>query len=386
VATRDPRLEARLVAASLWRRRGTAALAVLAVAIGASVAAALLHLSGDIGRKLAHELRALGPNLLIVPEGREVQGGAGTRFTSAAGGYLDIDDVRARLAGVPSAAVLYVVARTTEAGRSVEIPLIGADLDAIRRLHPSWKIGAGDGATLIGTRLRERLGPLASRPMVLKLGDRSLTLLAGSTLEAGGPDDDAWWIPLADAQRLAALPGRASLVEARIEGEREAEAVTRRIESRPDPAGPRLHAIVLHALSDTEAGLLERMRRLMALVTAAALIAAGLCAFGTLTDLALERRRDIALLKSLGASRGDVVRLFAAESLAIGLLGGLTGWLLGVVFAEFIGRTVFHATVALSPMVPLVVLGLSLAVAGVAGLGPIRLALSVEAAAALKGD
>ena len=386
MAARDPRLETRLVAASLWRRRGSAALAVLAVAIGASVAAALLHLSGDIGRKLAHELRALGPNLLIVPEGREVAGGAGTRVTSAAGGYLDAADPRARLAGIPHAAVLYVVARVDDGARSFEVPVIGADLAAIRRLHPSWKIGPGDGATLIGTRLRSRLGDLGTDPVTLRLGDRALTLRPGSTLEAGGPDDDAWWVPLADAQRLAARPGQASLIEARIAGEPEALEITRWIETRPTPDAPAWRAIVLHALSDTEAGLLERMRRLMALVTAAALIAAGLCAFGTLTDLALERRRDIALLKSLGASRGDVVRLFAAESLAIGVLGGLLGWLLGVVFAEFIGRTVFHASVALSPMVPLAVLGLSIAVAAVAGLGPIRLALKVEAAAALKGD
>src|SRR6185436_951660 len=87
-----------------------------------------------------------------------------------------------------------------------------------------------------------------------------------------------------------------------------------------------LRPLVLHALSATEGRLLERMRRLMALVTVAALVAAGLCAFGTLTDMALERRREIALMKALGATRRDVVRLFVAESLAIGAIGGLAGW------------------------------------------------------------
>jgi ABC-type antimicrobial peptide transport system permease subunit len=147
-----------------------------------------------------------------------------------------------------------------------------------------------------------------------------------------------------------------------------------------------VRVLVLHALSETEAGLLARTRRLMALVTAAALVSAGLCAFGTLTDLALERRRDIALLKSLGASRTDVVRLFAAESLLIGALGGIGGWLLGAAFAEFIGRTVFHSIIALRTDVPFLVLALSIGVAGIASLGPIRLALSIEPAAALKGD
>ena len=147
-----------------------------------------------------------------------------------------------------------------------------------------------------------------------------------------------------------------------------------------------MRALALHALSATEAGLLERMRRLMALVTAAALLSAGLCAFGTLTDLALERRRDIALLKSLGASRRDIVRQFVAESLAIGAVGGVAGWLVGLFFAEVIGRQVFHSVIAVRWDVPPVVLALSLGVAAFASLGPIRLALAVEPAAALKGD
>ncbi len=147
-----------------------------------------------------------------------------------------------------------------------------------------------------------------------------------------------------------------------------------------------MRALLLHALSDTEAGLLDRMRRLMALVTVAALVAAGLCAFGTLTDLALERRRDIALMKALGAGARDIVRQLVAESLAIGLAGGIAGWLLGVGFAEIIGRRVFFAPVAIGWDVPPIVVGLSLLVAALAGLGPVRLALAVEPATALRGD
>ena len=58
-------MEARLLRGALWRKRGTAGLAVLAVAIGASVASALLHVQGDVSRKLTRELRSLGPNLLL---------------------------------------------------------------------------------------------------------------------------------------------------------------------------------------------------------------------------------------------------------------------------------------------------------------------------------
>jgi putative ABC transport system permease protein len=150
--------------------------------------------------------------------------------------------------------------------------------------------------------------------------------------------------------------------------------------------GDGLEALPLHALSDTEAGLLARMGRLMLLVTIAAVLAGGLAAFGTLTDLALVRRREIALMKSLGARRRDIIRQFLYESLVIGAAGGTLGWLIGVVFATIIGREVFHATIALHPAVPLFVLALAIGVSVLAGFGPVRLALGVQPATVLKGD
>jgi putative ABC transport system permease protein len=354
------------------------ALAVLAVAIGASVASALLHVSGDIGHKVSRELRSLGPNLLVVPA---------TASDGAEGRFLDEAGLRARLAaaGVESVPLLYAVADLD--GRRV--PLVGADLAAARRLHPSWRITGGMGAanpdvSMMGSRLMERLGVTPGSVLTLRPTDGSgdsLAITIGARLEAGGADDEAFWIPLAAAQSIGRLPGRVSLAQARTEGGDAGAAVVTAIEQ-----GGTLRALVLHALSATEGRLLERMRRLMALVTIAALVAAGLCAFGTLTDLALERRREIALMKALGATSADVVRLFVAESLVIGALGGLGGWLLGLGFAEIIGREVFHSAVALHWDVPLIVLALALAVAAVAGLGPIRLALAVEPAPVLKGD
>jgi len=371
-------MEGRLLRASLWRRRGTALLAIAAVAIGVSVASALLHLSRDLTHKLDRELRSLGPNLLVVPEPRRVAQGAGLEREEAAGRYLDAGEVRARLsaAGLAAAPLLYVVAR----GQSGPLQVIGADLGTARSLHPSWRIEPGDGPALMGARLRSRLAIAPGQPLTVTLGARSLTLPAGPTLEAGGPDDDAWWVPLEDAQALAGLEGRASVVQSRLP-----EGISIESIHALDRAGE-FQVLPLHALSDTEAGLLARMKRLMAMVTLAALLAAGLCAFGTLMDLAFERRRDIALMKALGAAHSDIVRVLCGESAVIGLLGGLAGWLIGLGFAELIGREVFHASIAVRWEVPPMVLGLALLVAAAASFGPIRMALAVEPARVLKGE
>jgi putative ABC transport system permease protein len=370
-------MERRLLQAALWRKRSTVALAIVAVAIGASVASALLHVSGDVSRKLTRELRALGPNLILVSS---PEAGAGAAATAS--GFLDEGVARERLAaaGIEGAALLVVMARVGDQ----PVQIVGADLAALRRLHPSWRIAAGAQGSLMGARLMKRLAVRAGDSLTVAFaeGGNVLRLPAGARLEAGGADDEAWWIPLADAQSLAGLEGRVSLVEARIEGDAGAAAGTVASLER----GGGTHALLLHALSATEAGLLARMRRLMAMVTIAALVAAGLCAFGTLTDLALERRREIALMKALGASRREVVRQLVTESLAIGLIGGLCGWLLGLFFAQVIGREVFHSAIAVHWQVPPLVLALSLAIAGLASLGPVQLALAIEPAAALRGE
>jgi putative ABC transport system permease protein len=369
-------MDLRLLRAALWRNRGVAGLAVLAVAIGCSVAAALMHVSGDVSRKLTRELRALGPNLLVVP----AAGGA-SRFLDA-----DRTLARMRAAGVSGVPLLYVTARyDAGSGRTGVVQIVGTDFEGARVLHPSWKLTGGDGLASAGVRLRDRLGFTSAMPRLRLIGPAASTdVVIGGSHETGGSDDDALWVPLATAQQLAGLAGRASVVQGRIDGGVDDAVAIARVIERGGDGG--IEAVPLHALTATEGRLLDRMRRLMLLVTLAALAAAGMCAFGALSDLALERRRDIALMKALGATPGEIVRQFAAEALAIGIAGGGIGWALGFGMAQVIGREVFHSAIALRWDVPLLVLGLALVVSGVASLGPVRLALGIEPALALKGE
>ncbi len=369
----DPRLamEARLLGAALRRQRGGLGLAVAAIAIGASVASALLHVSGDVSRRLAGELRALGPNVLVLPP--LAQAGEPAPF-------LDASRTAVALArsGVPAAPVLYAVVRVN----GDAVTLAGTDLAAARALHPQWRIGPGAPGSLIGRRLAERLGVHPGDPVDVEAPDGSTTtLVAGAVVEAGGADDESWWLPIERVQALAGLPGRASLFEARIEGG--TAAVERWRAGLGEPA---LRVVPIGSLTTAESELLRRMRRLMALVTIAALLAAGLCALGTLTDRVFEQRRDFALLKALGGSSRLIVRQFATEAVAIGLAGGTLGWLFGLGMAQVIGHQVFHTAIAVRADVPPIVVGLAVLVAVVSSIGPARIALRVEPAQALKGD
>ena len=79
---------------------------------------------------------------------------------------------------------------------------------------------------------------------------------------------------------------------------------------------------------------------LLGLFASLALAVATLGIVNTLVMAILERRREIGVLKALGASDGDVKRLFFIEAGVMGLIGGIGG----VIFGWLIGRTLTFAT------------------------------------------
>lgn len=68
---------------------------------------------------------------------------------------------------------------------------------------------------------------------------------------------------------------------------------------------------------------------IMYAVVAAILLVAGFGIFNIVSTITHEKARDIAIMKSLGFSRGDMQRMFVIEGVAIGVAGSVLGWMLG---------------------------------------------------------
>lgn len=90
------------------------------------------------------------------------------------------------------------------------------------------------------------------------------------------------------------------------------------------------------SLSDTieEANkIFQAVQVVLSLFGAVALIVSAIGMFNTMTIALLERTQEIGIMKSLGASRSDIWKLFLVESVLIGFLGGVSGIILGVTAA-----------------------------------------------------
>jgi len=137
--------------------------------------------------------------------------------------------------------------------------------------------------------------------------------------------------------------------------------------------------------------LFRLLRFLLGAFGAIALVVAILGMFNTLTVSLLERTREIAVMKTLGTTDRDVVRLFLAESVIIGFFGGILGIFLGqqigglINFISSFFRDDKSVSLFVSPFYFLVmILLLSIGIGIVTGIYPSKRAKNISPLDALR--
>jgi putative ABC transport system permease protein len=136
------------------------------------------------------------------------------------------------------------------------------------------------------------------------------------------------------------------------------------------------------------------MNSLLGTIGGVSLLVAAMMIVNTLVMAVLERTKEIGLLKSMGATDGDVMRLFLTEAGAIGILGGIGGLVLGYVVARITNvianiqfERVGEVAVDLVAFRPFLVLGgmvFAVLVSLIAGYYPARRAAKVDPVVALR--
>jgi putative ABC transport system permease protein len=377
----------RLVFQLLRGSRGRLGVAILAIVSGAAVISALLNLDLGVQNKLTQEFRTLGANIVISPASGGTAQSSGAEVPSLMAEKAVMDAMQQ----LPSAAVaaaapyLYVVARAQNAS----VVVAGTWLDQVQKLDASWKLEGSwitgrvdDSHCLVGRNVARRLHLALGNPLELHYLDRSAQCGVAGILDAGGTEDNQVFASLRAVQSLANLPGQIGLVQVSVTG---TAPVIADYAARLAAELPQYQVRPIRQVAEAEGALLGRIRLLIVSMVLLILMLTALCVLGTMAALAMERRKDVGLMKSLGGSIWRIVGIFLAEVGVLGAAGGLLGTILGAALAYWMGLRVFGT--AISPRWEVFPATIALMiVVTLAGALPLRMLGNVKPAEILRGE
>ncbi len=314
--------------------RARLALALAAVASGATVLTALLNLQAGIESRLARSFRSLGANAVVVAA-RGQQGGL---LESGVLGQL-----RAQPGVAAAVPYLYVVVEAEHGRQNVPVVLAGTELDAAARTSPWWRLRgrwpSGATAALAGSRVAAVLGVQPEQIVRLHDGDRTLQLTVTGVITSGSAEDSQILAPLETVQNLAGLAGRLSMVQTRLEGTpQQVEAAAAALAARL-PAGVELRPVP--ELTQGEAALARKIRLLVGATVVLIVALTTLGVLAALAALAADRRMQVGVMKAIGGSQRLIFRLFLSEVILLTLVGVMVGWVAGLPLSQWMSRSVF---------------------------------------------
>jgi len=350
-------------------RKGQAAAALAALAVAAAAATAMLNLYVDVQAKLRKEFRKFGANIIV-------EANAGETFTP---------DLLARVQSVVAGKGLavpfaYTVTRTE---KDQPIVVAGVEFEKVQKLNPWWSVTSWPSAqneALVGVRAAQLLSP-DGKPFTLRYKGHEIKLSPAGTVRTGAGEDSRVYISIADFQQWTGLVP--SVIEIAASG---SSSEINSLLTQLQRALPSAEVRPVRQITEGEATILGKTRSTLLYSASFIVLTAALCVLATLTGWVVDRRRDFAIMKALGASDPLIALFVSGEAAALATTGTILGFAAGIGIAALIGRISFNAPVVPQPsLFPAILVG-TLLVTLISTLLPLRLLHRIQPAMILRGE
>ncbi len=389
----------RVIRRSVFANRGRLLVILLALGAGAAITAALLNLQVDAKRRITTEFRAFGANLVVdSPASRSPEQNSATLDEQKVS--QAIQAIRG-LASPPViwAPFLYFTAEiqkgsdpmVPERHRRTKLIAAGTYIGSpLEQLIPGWTVrqlfsmepGDTDYPCLLGVKVAQQLQVHKGDSVELMQDGRIAHLRVSDIISTGSDEDDRIFVALRTAQTLAKLDGRASLVEVNFPG---TPAEIEQFRGQLAAKLPQLEVRPIRQFTEGEARLYGKISGVLTATVAVVLVLTALCVMAAMTNVAMERKNDVGLMKAIGGSVRRVLRLFLAEAALLGLAGGLIGAAIGIVISIELGKAVFGVAAQPRLIVYPISVALTVIVAILAAY-PLRRLVHIRPAAVFRGE
>ncbi len=425
----------RMIFGTLFRQWKKMLMIAFTIALGASLATAMLSVMLDVGDKVNQELKTYGANITVVPKENSVLNSLyEVEDGSSSGAYLREDELgkiktifwafniidyapfvnaRAELDDGTG-----VTAVGTWFNHHMELPT-GEQLDAgVTSMRNWWTVTDGkwldeqssDSRTvaMAGKNLAEKLGIKSGDTVHLTGSQSDITVTVVGIFDAGGDEDDRIFMPLDTAQALDGLDGKIDSIEVSALTTPENELA---VQAAKDPKSLTIAqyetwyctayassicyqiqevitdsvASPVRQVAESEGAILEKTELLMTLITILSLVGSALGICNLVTASVMERSAEMGLMKAIGAQNSSVSGLVLTEIVITAVIGGTAGFFAGWGFAQIIGHTVFGSAIEMRPVVIPIVAVLVLIVTLAGCIPAIRMLLRLHPAEVLHG-
>jgi putative ABC transport system permease protein len=378
----DRKMFWRIVRRLFAAQRGRLLVILLALGASAALTAALLNLQVDARDRLTKEFRVFGANIIVAPPDTKSSAGAVTLDESI------VDKVRQSLPIHASAdSYLYLVATVSAANSAQPVNAVIAGKRTERLDQSDLKSASATprdntNLCLVGFTAAQQLNLQPGASLTLKNENREEPCITEIAEARGDAQDSQIVANLAAAQRLAALPNKVSLIQVSVPG------TPRQIRDYIALLAQNIPEADVHGLrqfTDAEAKIYTRVSGLLTATTALVLALTGLCVMAAMTNVAMERKNDVGLMKAIGGATRRVLRLFLAEAALLGLAGGIVGAAAGLLLSIWLGKTVFGVAARPRFIVYPVSVALTILVAIVSSY-PLRRLADISPASVFRGE
>lgn len=321
-----------------WRRRPLrTSVTAAGVAIATATLFSLLSFQRGYRDGVRQELDRLGAHVLVVPKGCPYDAASMALHGARWPCFLKeryLEEVRA-VPGVATAAPVFMTALQDE--REHQSVYVGVETNLLA-LKPNWRIEGRfpdrKNSVLVGSDAAQRNAwRIGQRVPLPGLPDQT-GMVAGILAPTHGADDTFIFLRLADAQRLFKHPNELTHILVRLA---DPEALDQAVaQLRGCDAGLVMNVVPLAHLFRTIQSLVNSTRWLLGCVALVALLVAGVGVSNTVLMAVAERTREIGVMRAVGASPGNILRLVWLETIQICLGGAVAGVVLAFLASRIV--------------------------------------------------
>jgi len=190
------------------------------------------------------------------------------------------------------------------------------------RLANMLRVNIGDTITLVSPRGAQT--PFGTAP-------RTKPYVVAALFEMGMAEYDRTMVfmPLLEAQRYFSRGLEVDAIEVVVDNPNAIDDFVLEVKRA---VGPTNHVSDWRARNETFFTVLEVERNVMFIILSLIVLVAALNIISGLMMLVKDKGRDVAILRTMGASRGSIMRVFLITGASIGVVGTIAGLILGVIF------------------------------------------------------